>query len=71
MNYLEARGLEEYLIVKHHTLNKLDQRNNQIHGISKNNPNRSTYLAALFKIISAIPDIIENRVEDDLYNLLE
>ena len=44
MNWYQARGLEEMMIYRHKTLNKNNKTNNQIHGISLENPNRLTYI---------------------------
>lgn len=42
----EARGLEQYLIMHYATLNRNNPMNNQINGISRNNPKYSIYMNA-------------------------
>ena len=63
LTYVEARGLEEIGIIECHTLNALNPKNNQIHGISPRNERIDEYLTAAM-------DYIYNRAENNLLNLL-
>ncbi len=46
LTYNESRGVEEINIIKYKTLNRLNQMNNQIHGISPKNPKYDMYMEA-------------------------
>ena len=46
LNYYQARGLEQVLMLYCHTINKGDNKNNQINGVSPNNPHAEDYLKA-------------------------
>ena len=59
----EARGLEQLLMVHYHTLNTTNNMNNQINGISPQNPRRQYYLEAAFSIF-------ENIINNELLNAL-
>ena len=59
----EARGLEQLLMVHYHTLNTANKMNNQINGISPQNPRRQYYLEAAFSTF-------ENIINNELLNAL-
>ena len=46
LNKLEARGLEQYLIMYYSTLNRNNPMNNQINGIARNNRKYNIYMNA-------------------------
>ena len=57
LSYIQARGLEEIGMIQCHTLNPENPINNQIHGISENNPLGETY-------INSAVEYIGNRLEN-------
>jgi len=63
LNYAEARGLEEIGMIECHTLNAMNPKNNQIHGISPKNQKGERYMEAAC-------DYLFNRAENWVLNLL-
>ena len=47
----EARGLEQYYMILHHTLNASNKQNNQINGISLSNPMLPIYVESVINYI--------------------
>ena len=62
LNYFEARGLEQMLMLKHHTINTANKMNNQINGISPLNPNLQVYMAAGRGIAGYLENQLSNEV---------
>lgn len=46
LTYMQARGLEQVLMLYYHTINTNDRKNNQINGISINNAMLDDYILA-------------------------
>ena len=63
LTYIQARGLEQFYMLYHHTINSLNPTNNQINGISLKNPKLNIYTKAVF-------DYFENQVSNEFLNWL-
>lgn len=63
ITYIQARGLEQFYMLYHHTINSLNPTNNQINGISLKNPKLNIYTKAVF-------DYFENQVSNEFLNWL-
>ena len=62
LTYEQARGLEQILMLQHHTINTANRMNNQINGISPHNPNLGYYMQAARGII----DYAENKFTNEI-----
>ena len=62
LNAVEARGVEQIQMLKHHTINTTDKMNNQINGISPSNPKLGMYMEAGRGVVSYLENQISNEI---------
>lgn len=66
LDYATARGMEQVLMLYHHTLNRENAANNQINGISPYNPQVDIYMDAAVKYLK----YADNQISNDILNFL-
>ena len=67
LNYYEARALEQEMMLKYHTINTLNDINNQINGISP----RSNLGKAYVELKRGVANYLSNLISDRVYALFE
>ena len=67
LNYYEARVLEQEMMLKYHTINTLNNINNQINGISP----RSNLGKAYVELKRGVANYLSNLISDRVYALFE
>lgn len=73
LTYIQARGLEQVLMVYYHTRNWIGEKgNNSVNGVSPKNDKKDVFSSAMneFKKIFE-SDYVQNQIDNEMLNLLE
>ena len=70
LNYEEARGLEQSLMLLLHTKNTANKAMNQINGISPQNGNLFTYIAAGNSVLTSSLEYVSNLIDNEILSWL-
>ena len=62
LNYMQARGLEQVLMLYYHTIDTSNRKNNQINGISPNNSRKHQYILSAEGALGYIWNQVSNEV---------
>ena len=66
LTYTQARGLEQYYMIKYHTINTQNKINNQIRGVSPKNRNVVIY----YEVTKGFLEYTYNQVTNSIFNWL-
>jgi hypothetical protein len=64
LNYFQARGYEQIMMLECHTINTANRMNNQINGISPNNKRLKTYMEAG----RGVAEYLGNQISNEILN---